>query len=157
MRVRRLYDEVNGANRTRRVVWFGSYGTTTKLDEEGNVITHPETQEDGSVVQVPTLFAKFVNPDDKHDNFAEGNTWVRDSLIQRLSVIKHELWYNYTYGMPLVEDGTAKVTIDAFVMETVQSHQDVIEITSFSSSISGHEYSCTINFSTRFGNDTISL
>lgn len=133
MRVRRLYDEKSGTTRRRTVVWFGSAGKNS----------------DGT--------AKFVNPNDKHDNFAEGNTWVRDSLIQRLSVIKHELWYNYTYGMPLVDDGTAKVTIDAFVMQTVQSHQDVIEVTKFSSTIDGHDYHCDINFTTKFGNDTISL
>lgn len=157
MRVRRLVTDDQTAKNERKVVWFGSYGTTTKLDEEGNVITHPETQEDGSIIQVPTMFAKFYNPDDKHDNFAEGNTFVRDSLIQRLSVIRHELWFNYQYGMPLVDDETSRVMIDAFVMETVQNHEDVIEVTSFSSYIEGHDYHCSISFSTTFGNDTIEL
>ena len=133
MRVRRLANDGQTAKNERRVVWFGSYGTNT----------------DGT--------ARFFNPDDKHDNFAERNTWVRDSLIQRLSVLKHELWYNYQYGMPLVDDGTVRVTIDAFVMETVQNHEDVLEITSFSSYIEAHDYHCDIGFTTRFGNDTITL
>lgn len=133
MRVRRLVTDNQTAKKERRIVWFGSYGTNT----------------DGT--------ARFFNPNDKHDNFASGNTWVKDSLIQRLSVIKHELWYNYQYGMPLVDDGTARVTIDAFVMETIQNHEDVLEITSFSSRIEGHEYHCDVGFTTTFGDDTISL
>lgn len=133
MKVRRLVTDNQTAKKERRVVWFGSYGTNT----------------DGT--------ARFFNPNDKHDNFASGNTWVKDSLIQRLSVIKHELWYNYQYGMPLVDDGTARVTIDAFVMETIQNHEDVLEITSFSSRIEGHEYHCDVGFTTTFGDDTISL
>lgn len=133
MRVRRLANDAQTAKNERRVVWFGSYGVNT----------------DGT--------AKFFNASNKHDNFAERNTWVRDSLIQRLSVIKHELWYNYQYGMPLVDEGTARVTIDAFVMETVQNHEDVLDITSFSSRIEGHEYHCDIGFTTTFGDDTISL
>lgn len=157
MKVRRLVTDNQTAKKERRVVWFGSYGTTTKLDANGDVITHPEVQPDGSIVQVPTMFAKFYNSNDKHDNFASGNTWVKDSLVQRLSVIKHELWYNYQYGMPLVDDGTARVTIDAFVMETIQNHEDVLEITSFSSRIEGHEYHCDVGFTTTFGDDTISL
>lgn len=133
MRVRRLIDEQQGTTRRRTVVWFGSYGTNT----------------DGT--------AKFVNPNNKHDNFAEGNTWVKDSLLQRLSVIQHELWYNYQYGMPLVDDDIVKVTIDTFVMKTISEHEDVIEITSFSSYLDKHDYHCDVMFTTTFGNMTISL
>lgn len=157
MRVRRVMDERSGTTRRRAIVWFGSYGTTTKLNANGNIITHPEMQPDGSVVQVPTMFAKFVNSNDKHDNFSSENTMVRDCLIQRLSVIQHELWYNYQYGMPLVDDDTAKVTIDTFVMKTIQEHQDVLEITSFTSNLDKHNYHCDVQFTTKFGNTSLSL
>ena len=133
MRVRRIIDERSGTTRQRTIVWFGSYGTNT----------------DGT--------AKFVNPNDKHDNFSSENTMVRDCLIQRLSVIQHELWYNYRYGMPLVDDDTAKVTIDTFVMKTIQEHQDVLEITSFSSNLDKHNYHCDVQFTTKFGNTSLSL
>lgn len=133
MRVRRIIDNVQGSTRNRTVVWFGSSGTNT----------------DGT--------AKFVNPDNKHDNFATGNTWVRDSLVQRLSVIQHELWYNYQYGMPLVDTGTSKVTIDTFVMKTIQEHEDVLSITSFSSRIEKTTYKCDVNFTTTFGKTSLSL
>lgn len=157
MRVRRLVTDNQTAKNERRVVWFGSYGTTTKLDANGDVITHPEMQPDGSIVQVPTMFAKFYNPNDKHDNFSSENTMVRDCLIQRLSVIQHELWYNYLYGMPLVDEDIAKVTIDTFVMKTIQEHQDVLEITNFSSWLDKHDYHCDVKFTTKFGNTSLSL
>lgn len=133
MRVRRVMDERSGTTRRRVIVWFGSYGTNT----------------DGT--------AKFVNPNDKHDNFSSENTMVRDCLIQRLSVIQHELWYNYQYGMPLVDKDTAKVTIDNFVMKTIQEHQDVLEITSFTSNLDKHNYHCDVQFTTKFGNTSLSL
>lgn len=133
MRVRRIIDERSGTTRRRAIAWFGSYGTNT----------------DGT--------AKFVNANDKHDNFSSENTMVRDCLIQRLSVIQHELWYNYRYGMPLVDDDTAKVTIDTFVMKTIQEHQDVLEITSFSSNLDKHNYHCDVQFTTKFGNTSLSL
>lgn len=133
MRVRRVMDERSGTTRRRAIVWFGSYGTNT----------------DGT--------AKFVNPNDKHDNFSSENTMVRDSLIQHLSVIQHELWYNYQYGMPLVDEDTAKVTIDNFVMKTIQEHQDVLEITSFTSNLDKHNYHCDVQFTTKFGNTSLSL
>lgn len=133
MRVRRVMDERSGTTRRRAIVWFGSYGTNT----------------DGT--------AKFVNSNDKHDNFSSENTMVRDCLIQRLSVIQHELWYNYQYGMPLVDEDTVKVTIDNFVMKTIQEHQDVLEITSFTSNLDKHNYHCDVQFTTKFGNTSLSL
>lgn len=133
MRVRRVMDERSGTTRRRAIVWFGSYGTNT-----------------GGT-------AKFVNSNDKHDNFSSENTMVRDCLIQRLSVIQHELWYNYQYGMPLVDEDTAKVTIDNFVMKTIQEHQDVLEITSFTSNLDKHNYHCDVQFTTKFGNTSLSL
>lgn len=133
MRVRRVIDERSATTRRRTIVWFGSYGTNA----------------DGT--------AKFVSKTDKHDNFSSENTMVRDCLIQRLSVIKHELWYNYQYGMPLVDDDTAKVTIDTFVMKTIQEHQDVLGITSFESFLEKHDYHCDVQFTTKFGNTSLSL
>lgn len=133
MKVRRIFDEKEGTTRGRHIVWFGSYGTYA----------------DGT--------AKFVNPDNKHDNFASYNEMVRDTLIQQLSVIKHELWYNWQFGMPLVDDNTSKIQIDAFVMQTITTHQDVFAITSFKSAVVGHNYTCTVEFTTRFGNIELTL
>lgn len=133
MRVRRIVDEASGTTRKRTVVWFGSYGKN------------------------PDGTTKWANPDNKHDNFSSGIDMVKDSLIQRLSVIRHELWYNYQYGMPLVDNDTAQVTIDSFVMKTIQEHQDVLAIKSFSSKVVGHRYTCDVRFTTKFGETSISI
>lgn len=133
MRVRRIIDEKSGTSRKRTVVWFGSYGTNT----------------DGT--------AKFVSKTNKHDNFATENDMVKDCLIQRLSVIKHELWYNWQYGMPLVDDDVSKVMIDAFVIKTAQEHPNVLEVTEFKSWVEKHNYHCEINFTTTFGNANLSF
>lgn len=133
MRVRRIIDEAAGTTRKRTVVWFGSYGKYA----------------DGTT--------KWANPNDKHDNFASGIEQVRDALIQRLSVIQHELWYDYRNGMPLVDKDTAQVTIDAFVMKTIQEHPDVLAIKTFSSHIEGHNYTCDVQFTTKFGETNLSI
>lgn len=133
MKVRRIIDDMSGTTRQRRIVWFGSYGTNT----------------DGT--------SKLVNDNDKHDNFASENQMIHDSLIQRLSVIQHELWYDYQYGMPLVEDDVSKLTIDNFVLQTVQEHEGVTDITSFSSYLDKHNYHCEIKFDTIFGSNNISI
>lgn len=133
MRIRRIIDESSGTEKKRSVVWFGSYGVN----------------EDGT--------AKFVNPTNKHDNFVSQKEYVRDALIQKLSVIRHELWYAYTYGMPLTDNDVAKVTIDNFVMTTIQSHQYVLEIVGFESKIINHTYSCDVQFTTTFGNVSLSI
>lgn len=133
MRIRRLVDEKNGASRNRRVVWFGSYGKNT----------------DGS--------AKFVNSKNKHDNFATATEMVKDSLLQKLSVIRHELWYDYQYGMPLVDNNTKHVQIDTFVMQTITQHPDVLSIVSFTSKIEGTNYICDIELSSKFGNIKLTL
>lgn len=133
MRTRRIVDETFGATRKRSVVWFGSSG----VDANGK--------------------AKFVNAGDKHDNFSSGIEMVKDSLIQRLSVIRHELWWNWQYGMPLVDDDTAQITIDDFVMKTISQHPNVISIMKFSSKVEGRNYTCNVEFKTSFGVTSISL
>lgn len=133
MKVRRLIEEKTETGTKRAVVWFGSYGKN----------------EDGS--------AKFVNKSNKHDNFSIQNEMIKDDLTQKLSVIQHELWYDYQYGMPLVDDNTSKALIDSFVMKTLQENKDILKITSFTSYVKEHKYYCEIYFTTSFGNMSLSL
>ena len=91
------------------VVWFGSYGITA----------------DGH--------SKFYNENDIHDNFADKQQGVCDSLTQRLSVIRGELWYNINFGLPLLEKIESKIAIDAAISEIVLAHPDVEEIATFES------------------------
>lgn len=131
MRVRRIVTNPN-TNKTS-VIWFGSSGANV----------------DGT--------ANFYNKNDKHDNFSSENTMIKDSLMQKLNVIRHELWYDYQYGMPLVDNDATKVTVDAFVMKTIQNHEDVIEIVSFKSWLDKHTYHCDVQFTTTFGSISLSI
>lgn len=128
MKTRRIVDTPDG----KKVVWFGSYGAN------------------------PDGTSKLVNANDKHDNFSEGNQMIHDNLVQKLSILKHELWYNYAYGMPLI-DKAAKVMIDAFVMQTIQNETGVLEIKTFESSVNKHNYTCNVKFATTFGDILLSL
>lgn len=129
MRVRRIINDDN----KKRVVWFGSYGKN----------------EDGT--------AKFFNSANKQDNFASDVEFIENALTQKLSVIRKELWYDYQYGMPLTEKNSTKVMIDAFVMETVQSHEGVLDILEFTSRVIKNDYFCDILFNTEYGSVRISL
>lgn len=123
MRCRRI--KRSGASNT--VVWFGSYGKAA----------------DGSSL--------FFNENNIHDNFADGPEGVADSLTQRLSVIEGELWYNVSFGLPLMEKIDSKIAIDATVSQIVLAHPDVVDITEFESSKSATQYRAKMKISTDFG------
>lgn len=84
-------------------------------------------------------------------NFADKQEGVANSLTQRLSVIAGELWYNVSYGLPLLEKVDSKTAIDATASEIVLSHPDVTDISEFSSEISGTKYSARVTVETVFG------
>lgn len=89
--------------------------------------------------------------------FAEKQEGVACSLTQRLSVIQGELWYNVTQGLPLFENVTSSTTLDAWVIETIMSHPDVTDITSFYSTSKNHKYSADVVIATTFGEISLSI
>ena len=99
----------------------------------------------------------FYNPNNKHDNYAEGSDAVADSLTQRLSVLKYELWYDYMNGMPIVDKIKNKAILDAYVIKTILAHPDVIDIDAFESRQSKSEYNCYIVINSIYGNLELSL
>lgn len=107
------------------VVWFGSCG----VDENGK--------------------AKFY--DENKNSFSDKQQAVADSLSQRLHIIKTELWYNISFGLPLFEKTKSKTLIDSTVLNIVVAHPDVLNIKSFSSSIVNHEYTCSMQVMTKYG------
>lgn len=80
-------------------------------------------------------------------NYSSGSKGVRDSLIQRLSVIKGELWYKASYGLPLAEKIKNKGIYDSVIIAIITSHPDVKNIIEFESSISKAERSYKLRFS----------
>ena len=116
------------------VVWFNSLG----LDKTKPVYGH-----DGTVVGYESL---------KSNNFSDKQQAVSDSLTQRLSVLKNELWYNITYGLSLVEKVSSKVFLDSEVTSIIMNHPDVVKILSFSSNIVGHRYQFVSKILSSYGN-----
>ena len=103
---------------------------------------------DGNVV----WFNK-VNKETKLDgSFSEAQQSVVDSLTQRLSIIKTELWYDISYGLPLFDKVKNKIAMDGAVASIVTSHPDVISMSSFESTIVNKKYSCKFQAVTKYGN-----
>lgn len=134
MRCRRLKTWIDSAgNKHTDVVWFGSYGVN---ESNGN--------------------AKFFNPIDKHDNFSSDSEAVVDSLTQRLSILKKELWYNVNYGLPLV-DHPNKIVLDTTVAAIIEQHPDVVAIIEFSSTLQNRQYSCLVKILSKFGQMEVNI
>lgn len=111
----------------KHIVWFGSYGKNL----------------DGS--------AKFYNIENKNDNYSEKQQYIVDSITEKLSVLKYELWFNVNYGMPIIDKTRVKGIIDAYVVEEIYNNSDVTDIKQFSSTFTEHNYSATIKVISTFG------
>lgn len=103
---------------------------------------------DGNVV----WFNKVNKATKLDSSFSEAQQSVVDSLTQRLSVIKTELWYNISYGLPLFDKVKNKIAMDGAVASIVTSHPDVISMSSFESAIVNKKYSCKFQAVTKYGN-----
>ena len=74
------------------------------------------------------------------NNYSENTDAVVDSLIQRLSVIKGELWYQVNFGMPLTEKLRGTTVLDMTIMDIITSHPGVAQLDSFTSAVKNHTY-----------------
>lgn len=115
------------------VIWFGSHGKNSN----------------GT--------AQFYNVDNKHDNYADNQDAVADSLIQQLSVLKYELWYNYEFGMPIIDKVKYKGIIDAYIIQVILNNPNIIEIKGFYSKSDLHEYNCYTQILSKYGLIDLSL
>lgn len=122
----------------RDIVWFGSYGVNKYR-------TAKRANEDYST--------KFV----AHDNYATEQEGVVNSLIQRLSVIQGELWWQMDYGLPLFSKIKSKALIDSAIVDITLEHTNVIEFTSFTSTLENHNYTCTFEVLTTFGSIEVNV
>lgn len=107
------------------LVWFNSYGTN----------------EDGSAIKYS----------DDNTSFAEDKDAVANSLAQRLSSLRSELWYNVEHGIPLFDKVKSKIEIDLTIANIVENHPEVINITSFISSVENKKYTCSLIINTSMG------
>lgn len=74
-------------------------------------------------------------------NYAEKQEGVAYSLIQRLSIIRGELWYQINHGLPLLDKVRSGEVFDSVIIQIILRHPDVKNINDFQSSISNnHNY-----------------
>ena len=86
-------------------------------------------------------FKDFCIAKKTDSNYAEKQEGVAYSLIQRLSVIKGELWYQINHGLPLLDKLRSGEVLDSVIIQIILSHPDVKNITDFQSSITkNHNY-----------------
>lgn len=92
----------------------------------------------------------------KANNYSEGNDGLCDSLTQRLSVIKGELWYSINYGIPLF-DKVNKGIMDATILDIINSHSDINTIKSFESTVENRDYKLEFTAISNFGDIELKL
>lgn len=85
------------------------------------------------------IFRNFV----RADNYSIDKDSIVPSLMQRLSVLKGELWYQVNYGLPLVESHNSPVVFDMVIYDIISSHPGVSSIRSYQSEKVGHTYTFT--------------
>lgn len=83
----------------------------------------------------PTIQYYIHNNKLEAENYSEKQHGVRDSLIQRLSVIKGELWYKASYGLPLMEKIRNKGIYDSIIINIITTHPDIVNLSYFYSEI----------------------
>ena len=73
-------------------------------------------------------------------SYAEYQEGVASSLIQRLSIIKGELWYQINYGLPLFDKVKSKGIYDSTIIGIISNHPDVTDIETFNSYVVKNVY-----------------
>lgn len=148
MRTRSLYRHRDSlGNEHIDVVWFGTIGKqAVGFDNQlWDVATWDDTPGE----------ALFLHED--RSSFSEKQQSVVDSLTQRLSIIRGELWYAMSYGLPLFEKNRSKLEFDAFIIKTITEHPDVDSIISFKSDVKGSNYACEVKIQSKYGPIVINL
>lgn len=91
------------------------------------------------------------------ENYVDGQEAIRCSIIQKLSVIKEELWYDRQFGIPLIDKVTNKSIIDSYIARIILESEGVINIEGFESEIVNHNYECYFVINTKYGQLELSI
>ena len=94
---------------------------------------------------------------EKAETFVADLDAITCALNERLRVIKGELWYNISFGLPLFDKVASKIQMDSAVLNIVNSQKGVEAVTEFNSTIVKSEYRCTMKIKTQYGDATISI
>lgn len=120
---------------------------------------------DKFTIEYPTRKSKLVYDKEKYKpgnppytymesqefNYSTGVRGVRDGLIPRLSVIKGELWYKMSYGLPLMEKIRSKGIYDSIIVRYITEYPDVTNLEEFSSNLDRHTYTFDSIINTVYG------
>lgn len=123
MKCRRI---VKGEDGKMNIVWFGSYGKTG----DGKAIFYGGA---------------------KHDNYAQDAEAIKCSIMEKMSVLKGEIWAYPRFGLPLVDKVKNKGIIDAYIINIINGTEGVREIKGFVSEIDKNGYSCYSVVETVYG------
>lgn len=93
------------------------------------------------------------------DAYVDAQDGVKSDLIQRLSLLQGELWFNNSAGLPLFFQKTNKALLDSRVMSTIMETPDVVEIISFDSYVNAKtkEYIVSFSVTTRFTSEEMKV
>lgn len=148
MRTRSLYRHKDSlGNEHIDVVWFGTIGKQAMgFDNQAWDVAMWDEMPGEAI---------FLRED--RSSFSERQQSVVDSLTQRLSIIRGELWYAMSYGLPLFEKNRSKIEFDAFILKVISSHPDVDSIISFKSEVVSSNYTCEVKIQSKYGPISINL
>lgn len=126
---------INGIN-----VRLDPFSTSFKTGDSGKLYGgYPEDE-------MGTYKVVYVDTED----YVSDTDAVVASLIQRLSVIKGELWYQINYGLPLTESISSAALFDSVIADIITSHPGVASLDSYKSWITGHTYYYTCKITSIF-------
>ena len=97
-----------------------------------------------------------VFTDDKK-SYANGIDGVNQSLMQRLSLIKGELYHFMNAGFPLTDKVYEKQVFDAHIINVLSHHSEVTSIDKIESKVLNRAYYCKVYFSTKYGSSYIEV
>lgn len=84
-------------------------------------------------------------------SYATGGEGVKNALIPRLSVIKGELWYKSSYGLPLMDKIKSKGIYDSIIVKYITDYPDVNNLEEFISTLEEHTYTFNCVIETIYG------
>lgn len=127
------------------------YITTKEENKVATITLHVEKNKQ-FIYTMP--YKQFAIAIPATSNYAEKQEGVAYSLIQRLSVLKNELWWQINKGIPLLDKIKNKNIFDSVVISTILEHPEVTNIISLNTMVKGTQYFFEANILTIY-NETI--
>lgn len=92
----------------------------------------------------------------RQDNYVSDGKAVRTALVQKLSLLKNELWFSRQFGLPLLEK-SSKGIFDSYIARVINNQFGVKSISSFKSFQERHDYSVDVLVESVYGSIPIEL